>query len=135
MQRDKRYTPPEMFQDLKEQTGVNWKRAMDPTPINPKRDGIRPWRAKYVYLNPPFSQLKKWVTHAMSEWRLGRITGGLAIVIPWYAAKKRKGITQPQPYVRKLRPNKIVVGNYKFIKPNGIQYKTPFEVHTYIFLR
>jgi hypothetical protein len=139
MERDKRYTPPELFEDLKRQTGVNFKRAMDPAPINPKKDGLkRKWRAKSVYLNPPFSELKKWVEYAMVEYKSGRIKNNLAIVVPWYAFKDRpNAVTSPQKYLKNLspKPTKVYRGYYKFIKPSGEQYKTGFECYILVWLR
>lgn len=46
----------------------------DPCPIDPKFDGlVVPW-GKMNYVNPPYSQIKKWVAKAIEEKQIGNST-------------------------------------------------------------
>ena len=132
---DSRYVPPEFWAEAKRLTGVNWRRASDVTPRNHKTDSLkRKWRAKRVYMNPPFSQSQKFVSYALDQLTKGNIQE-LLILLPWYQVQRRKGWTiQPPQWWRKaqrrMRPylqsrHKMYV---RFLKPDLVQYKTPLTV-------
>jgi hypothetical protein len=79
MLRDKRYTPPEMWDMLEGRFNYDYRTAFDPR--NPTIDGLSIDWQPVTYVNPPFSQLKRWIDKAMAEMRAGRVQR-LALVVP-----------------------------------------------------
>lgn len=46
----------------------------DPCPVNPKRDGLKIEWATKNFVNPPYSQISKWVDKAIEEAEKGKVT-------------------------------------------------------------
>lgn len=62
-------TPDELYQDLSETFGPF---DFDPCPVDPTFDGLSvEWGAKN-YVNPPFNNLRAWLTKAVEEWSKGK---------------------------------------------------------------
>jgi len=65
---DIRFTSNNVFELLKKNTGVDWKKAFDPTPKNSKINYLeKEWTSSKIFLNPPFSKSKIFVTKLIDE--------------------------------------------------------------------
>ena len=108
MERDKRYTPTEMFDMLEGRLCYDYRQAFDPCPVNPTIDGLSIDWGPTCYVNPPFSQLKRWVDKALHEMSVGRVKR-LALVVPWYAWKERGpgAVTRRPKYMDELQPTNV----------------------------
>lgn len=64
LSRDYWMTPPYIIDRVKQALGPYY---FDPCPKDPDFDGlITPWRG-FAFINPPFSEYKKWVNHGMRQ--------------------------------------------------------------------
>ncbi len=81
---DYRFTTNETFNHIKELTGVDWKNAFDPTPVNHRVDTLNQnWNASKIFLNPPFSLSHKFVPKLFNELdRTNNIKEAL-LLLPW----------------------------------------------------
>lgn len=135
---DIRFTSNEFFQNMKEVTNVNWKTAYDPTPKNPKKDGLKTsWNYKKIYLNPPFSKARYFVKKLLDEMKNKTIIKEALIVLPWYFVENYKHrVTSGAKWYKSMRRkmskykvDRIHMGNQKFITPEGKE----IFVRVYIF--
>lgn len=66
--RDDWKTPKKIYDEFTRRLGFH-----DPCPPNPKEDGLTAeWKFKN-FVNPPYSQIKKWVDKAIEEHKKGKI--------------------------------------------------------------
>lgn len=98
--RDSRFTPPDFMADVYAAFGEV---ALDPcahvlSPVIAKRrillseggDGLTDdWSGKLVFMNPPFSQLLKWLRRAHEQWQAGAVETVVCLVpvrtdSPWF---------------------------------------------------
>tara|TARA_R110002051_G_C8381402_1_gene445187 strand:- start:47 stop:487 length:441 start_codon:yes stop_codon:yes gene_type:complete len=135
---DVRYTSNEFFKNMKIVTGINWKKAYDPTPKNPKRDALNiSWNKKEIYLNPPFSKSRYFVKKLLDEMDKAdsKIKKAL-IVLPWYSVEnvKHRVSSRPKWYgklrkrMSKYNVKRFHMSNQKFLTPKGKE----IQVRVYI---
>lgn len=62
-------TPESLIEHLEDKYG---KFDFDPCPVNPQFDGLSVEWGTRNYVNPPFNQLKAWLTKAVGEWGKGK---------------------------------------------------------------
>jgi len=66
--RDTWKTPKAVYQTL----DAEFRFDFDPCPADPKFDGLQVEWGQRSFVNPPYSELAKWVSKAHEEWRKGK---------------------------------------------------------------
>lgn len=51
----------------------------DPCPVNPTFDGLQIEWGQFNYVNPPFNNMKAWISKSICEWRKGK---GVILLMP-----------------------------------------------------
>lgn len=127
---DYRFTTDEVFNTINELTGVDWKKAYDPTPKNHKKDTLNiDWDATKIFLNPPFSLSHKFVPKLFEEIDKNKKIKKALIILPWYQIENVKTRVSNSPIWSKIllkntkkkdyTITKYHLGNSKFKKPNN----------------
>jgi len=62
-------TPPQLLEQLTKTYGTF---DFDPCPANPTFDGLEVEWGQNNYVNPPFNDLRRWLTKAVTEYKKGR---------------------------------------------------------------
>ena len=95
----------------------------DVCPKNPQKDGLTMDWEQVNYMNPPYSQIEKWLTKAISEWRKGKT---VVCLLPartntnWFCDMVIKYATE----IRFVRQG---------VKFKGYKKKSPFPIALVIF--
>lgn len=137
-QRDSRFTPPEFLAKI---TDVFGPIDLDPcghasSPVVAKRcflfsegdDGlIQPWSGRFVFVNPPYSALLKWLRRAYQEWHRGAAKI-VACLVP---------LRMDSPFFHETVVSNasifILEGRLKFLDPAGGAQQTPFSLMLVVF--
>lgn len=61
-------TPERFYQELDKEFHFKF----DPCPIDPKFDGLTVDWKQSNFVNPPYNQIKQWLTKGFSEWKKGK---------------------------------------------------------------
>ncbi|MGU3391942.1 DNA N-6-adenine-methyltransferase [Sphingomonas sp. M1A8_2b] len=131
--RDSRFTPPDFMANIYAAFG---KIDLDPcghrlSPVVAKRrillneggDGlVDEWSGTTVFVNPPFSELLKWLRRAYLEWQAGRVKTVICLVpvrtdSPWF-----HDTLSPDADIYLLR------GRVRFLDSRGKGQHTPFSL-------
>jgi len=131
--RDSRFTPPDFLANIYAAFGEI---DLDPcghnlSPVVANRrivldeggDGlVDDWSGKTVFLNPPFSELLKWLRRAYLQWQAGNVETVICLVpvrtdSPWF-----HDTLSPHADIYLLR------GRVRFVDPRGKGQHTPFSL-------
>ncbi len=131
--RDSRFTPPDFMENIYAAFGEI---DLDPcahrlSPVFARRriilteggDGLADdWSGRTAFVNPPFSQLLKWLRRAHDQWRIGNVETVVCLVpvrtdSPWF-----HGTLSDDADIYLLQ------GRVRFLDPSGKGQHTPFSL-------
>ena len=113
---DKWKTPPEIYNKLNEE----FKFDFDPCPINWKEgdpDGLTIDWGKSNFVNPPYSNVSKWIKKGYEEFKKGK-----KVVMLINAITDTKAFHE---YINGNSEIRFIKGRVKFINPDKPDIKTP----------
>lgn len=111
-------TPEGFYRELNKEFGFDF----DPCPINPKFDGLQIEWGKVNFVNPPYSQIKKWVKKAYDEQAKEKT---VVMLIP-----SRTDTKWWHNYVMKADEIRFIRGRLKF---SGHKNNAPFPSCVVVF--
>mgnify|MGYP003631083000 CR=1 FL=1 len=126
---DIRFTQGSTFKLLKELTGVDWKKAYDPTPKSSKRDTLEnDWNKKpNIFLNPPFSKARYFVKKLVEEMEKHSSIKKVMIILPWYFVEDVKArVTSGAKWLKALR-RRMGKFNYKKYHLKNQEFYNPID--------
>ena len=131
---DSRYSQKSMMKELNKRTGKRWEQAYDPMVGETKKGGQTDamktdWNKKSsVYLNPPFSDSKRFVRKLVGDMKKDKKIKNAMVVLPWYQTESktenRSRSYKPQwhhkldPDMKTLNKKEHNLGNQPFWNPH-----------------
>ncbi len=125
---DIRFTTAPVYAEIKKLTGVDWRKAYDPTPKNAKGDTLeKKWKGPNIFMNPPFSKSKKFVGKLMDEMESNKGIKKALIILPWYQVEsKKERVTQRAAWFAKER-RRMGKFNYKQFHLGNQPFYNPID--------
>lgn len=131
--RDARFTPPDFMATIYDSFGAV---DLDPcghpsSPVVARRrillseggDGLTDdWDGRLAFVNPPYSQLLKWLRRAFDQWRSGRVETVVCLVPVRTDSEWFHETLRPAADIYLLR------GRVRFLNPKGANHTTPFSL-------
>lgn len=123
---DVRFTQNSTFKLIKELTGIDFKKAYDPTPKNPKINSLKlDWKHKDIFLNPPFSKAKVFVKKLLDDMDKFKEIKNALIILPWYFVEDYKDrVTSGAKWYKSLR-SRMSKYNFKRYHLKNQPFKRP----------
>lgn len=113
---DKWMTPPELYKELNEEFKFN----CDPCPITWKEgdvDGLTSEWGSSTFVNPPYSNVAKWIEKAWNEWKKGK-----SVVMLINSVTDTKAFHE---YIYNQAELRFIKGRVKFINPEQPDKSAP----------
>jgi transcriptional regulator with XRE-family HTH domain len=131
--RDSRFTPPDFMENIYAAFGQI---DLDPcghllSPVIARRrillsdgrDGlVENWSARTVFVNPPFSELLKWLRRVHDQWRVGNVETVICLVPVRTDSAWFHDVLSADADIYLLR------GRVRFLDPRGNGQQTPFSL-------
>ena len=123
---DIRYTQNSTFKLIDELTGIDFKKAYDPTPKDPKVNSLNlDWKHKDIFLNPPFSKAKVFVKKLLDDMDKFKEIKNALIILPWYFVEDYKDrVSSAAKWYKSLR-NRMSEYNFKRFHLKNQPFKRP----------
>ncbi len=117
-QSDNWRTPEKFYKELNKEFGFDF----DPCPANPKFDGLKIDWGSCNFVNPPYSEISKWVEKAYNENKKGKT---VVMLIP-----SRTDTKWWHEYIMKANEIRFIKGRLKF---SGHKNSAPFPSAVVVF--
>ena len=129
---DTRYSQTSMIKKINKLTGKRWGSAYDPTIGETKDESdamTKKWNKTNIYLNPPFSESKRFVTKLVRDMTKYKKVKHAMIILPWYQVEDKPGraknVKKPQWHhdleddMQQLNKKEYNLGNQQFYDPHN----------------